>query len=120
MASSSVPKHGDKIIVENPSALGEPKMVATPQFQRFLDEIGSLLDATGFDFRDAEQLFAVNDGRISALKTSFQNINKKFLEITSENTQLIAKQETEIQTLRANSRRMESMINDIEQLAHVN
>ena len=116
MASSNVPKHGDNIIVENPGALGGSKRVATPQFQRFLDELGSLLDATVFDFSDAEQLFAVFDGEIQAL----QGQNKRLMVMVKDNVQLISMQETEIQTLQANSRRMTLRTNDIEQLIHVN
>ncbi len=114
--ASDVPKHGDNIISTIKGNFGEPRMAATPQFQRFLDELGDLLDATTFDLSDAEQLIAVDDARIQALQAA----NNRLRQAVSDSIQLISVQESEIQTLQGNSRRMESRINDIEQLTHVN
>jgi len=39
------PKHGDAIIRQSPDPLGGTKLIATQQFQRFLDELGDAANA---------------------------------------------------------------------------
>lgn len=43
MASSNLTKHGDDIIKRVPAPLGGEKLVASFQFQRFLDELGEIV-----------------------------------------------------------------------------
>lgn len=49
MAESNQPRHGEPIIKVVSSAIGDKKLVASFQFQRFLDELGELLVLTNTD-----------------------------------------------------------------------
>ena len=40
------PKHGDAIIRAAPDALGGTKLIATRQFQQFLDQLGTAVDSS--------------------------------------------------------------------------
>lgn len=144
MSSSNLPRHGDDLIKRVDSGIGTSKLIARPQFQQFLDELGALLDNTDTDISDLVQLFESQDANFqskfsdilsqlkelqeaeqqaysneSNLSSLLSTINglKKTIE---SNNQLIHEQNATIDTLRTQSSKMNERIDSLEQLINVN
>lgn len=144
------PKHGDEIIVQQRSALGDTKLVANRPFQEFLDEIANIVN----DFistNDVVQQLALNDSQNSKLKSDLSRLAKttednsqqfaiidSFLQhvssrtrilsgniedntqLADDNSQQIAVIDSSLSSVIAKELALSSRIDDLEQLAHVN
>lgn len=109
------PRHGDAIIESHVDALGNPKLVANTQFQRYLDELATLVlaDEETAD-TDVDQIIAATDPVFQAKLNTLQSAVSKLFNIN----QLVFTQDTEISQLRAQVRNMKTRIDDLEQLEH--
>lgn len=88
----NLPRHGDNIIEEISSPLGGKKFVASFQFQRFLDEIGSLSDASD-EVQSIASLLSVaskNKAFISTLSLEMQDFLQELASLKAESAKLSA------------------------------
>ena len=77
-SESTVPRHGDPIVRQTTNAFGETEFPATSQFQRFIDELSTLVDMLDSVLLD-ELLQAVH-----ADKSQFTSNISKLFALTSE------------------------------------
>jgi len=110
--ASNRPKHGDAIIEVKESAFGK-KLVASFQFQRFLDELGS--DADGSDDESSQIIasLALKNGALSA-KVSNQAL------LVDDLVQLLSDLTLKNAGLEAKVANQQLFINDLEQVSYVN
>lgn len=101
MSSSNLPRHGDAIIEQKEGALGRRSLVARPQFQQFLDELGTLLDNPDIDLSDITQIISsANYGsRIASLGSKVNKL-KDSEQVTFINDALISRLRADNATLR--------------------
>ncbi len=140
MGSSNVPKHGESIIDQQQSALGASKLVANKQFQRFLDELGTLFDQAAISNADIIQLLAGDsatfESRLSFLrsmvidlgnasqeiyanKTTIDKLtseNRRLNKIIEENSQSLAGVDSALANILQSGRAMNRRIDELEQL----
>lgn len=111
------PSHGDPIVKAVEDQFGSKKLVATDQFQAFLDELGILFDTlTSTTSGDALQILMQND---ADTLSSINNLQAKIKPL-SDSFQLIEDIAAQIGQIKAESSRMNKTILELEQLAHVN
>ena len=140
------PRHGDAIIEQRLDALGNKKLVASIQFQRYLDELATLaLEADeGTDSTDTDQIIAATNAsfraKLTVLSTVLLQLPNAIQEIQSNealtrrlqaqsrdqekqlsNTvQEIQSNQALIKRLQSQIRDQQKQISDLEQLIHVN
>lgn len=108
------PRHGDAIIEPRRDALGNTKLVATIQFQRYLDELATLA-LEDIESTDADQIIAATNAafraKLNALSTALLQLPNAIQDIQS-NQGLVRR-------LQAQIREQQKQISDLEQLIHV-
>lgn len=110
------PSHGDAIIKAVEDQFGSKKLIATDQFQAFLDELGTLFNnLTSATSEDALQLLTQNNtDTLSAI-----NVLQAKIKPISDSLQLIEDIMGQIGQIQAESSRMNKRLLELEQLAHV-
>jgi hypothetical protein len=92
--ASNIPKHGDKIIERREDQLGGVKFVASFQFQRFLDEIGSLVqqsdDSADQDIVSISVQIGRNSANINANRDQIEELFDHVASADTENAKLRA------------------------------
>lgn len=105
MASSNLTKHGDEIIKRVKAPLGGEKLVASFQFQRFLDELGEIVLLSDDDNSQgvASLLTVVSKNR--SLISGLSRELKVFLQELQDSSQ-------EVQSLRAENSKLSALIQE--------
>lgn len=135
--SANNPKHGDKIIERQENAVGGEKLVASKQFQRFLDELAALANLDTDDLQQLlEGISAAFQSKLSTLQASISTLfdigqdvhvnnseirqlkadNVRLSKIVEENAQELAVLQSAMNSILASSKDMKSTIADMEQL----
>ena len=145
VSSSNLPRHGDPIIQETPDSLGGNKLIASPQFQEFLDELGRLVNSSNQEPLSIEDLIQLITDNESTIKSSFSNLLNKINAINIDhiyindakisqiiainnslqnqiidNGQLINVQNSLIEQQSVQLSKVNERVNDLEQLINVN
>jgi len=108
------PRHGDEIIVKKKGSLGGERLIASREFQAFLDDLAGESDQlTGVS--DLAQLIAVASDQNQQLHSELVRSNKR----VNANNQLIALMQSEIQSLQSNLVALSKKLNNVEQIANV-
>jgi len=68
------PRHGDEIVRQSPDSLGGTKLIATRQFQQFLDQLGDTVNNEG---SDSENVLLNLTSQIGRLKAVIQKQDKE-------------------------------------------
>ena len=108
------PRHGDEIIVKKKGSLGGERLIASREFQAFLDDLAGESDQL-VDVTDLVQLIAIASDQNQQLHSEIVRTNK----IINSNIQLIATMQSEIQGLQSNLVTLSKKLNNVEQLANV-
>lgn len=145
MVSSNLPKHGEEIIVSQQNALGGQKLVANFQFQRFLDEIGELVNENNSStiveqvdnistqqevnraaigaqrklINDALSQLAILSAEDAKLRSLINNKDSDILDAVEDNSQLIQVLSGSLSQLSAQFGLAEKTINDLLTLVSV-
>jgi hypothetical protein len=61
------PKHGDPIVRESPDPLGGTKLIATRSFQRFLDDLGLIVNDQNDDAKNVLLNLTAQIGRLKGV-----------------------------------------------------
>jgi len=109
------PRHGDEIIVKKKAALGGERLIASREFQAFLDDLAGESDQLT-DVSDLVQLIAVISDQNQQLYSEIVRTNK----IVKANSQELAIMQTELNNLRSGFSVLGKQLNNVEQLANVN
>ena len=72
---ASNPRHGDEIIVSENGALGGSQLVASAQFQEFLDELG-IITSDPVSYTDLVQIVNIQTSQIDKLFTEVDRLSK--------------------------------------------
>ena len=77
--ASNIPKHGDAIIEVKTDGFGGKKLVASFQFQRFLDELGVV--SNNSDSETSEQLISALNLKNALLLAKIDNQEQHILDL---------------------------------------
>lgn len=109
------PRHGDEIIIKKRGRLGDDRLIASRQFQEFLDDLAN--DSSEItDVSDLVQIIATISDQNQQLFSELIQTNK----IVSANSQQLAILQSEVHNLQSNVILLSRTINNVEQLANVN
>jgi cell division septum initiation protein DivIVA len=112
---SNQPRHGDEIIVPKKSALGGDKLIASRQFQEFLDDLATE-SAEFTDVSDIVQIASTLSDKNQELQAELTRTNK----VLASNSQQIAIMQSAIDNLTSAFNSMGKQLNNVEQTANVN
>ena len=144
-STSNIPRHGDNIISTGKDSLGGTKLFASPQFQRFLDELGRLFNDTGGgqNIEDITQELNASDAtfssKITQLRSAIENLvnseqdilvnqanigqilakNRDLTKIVDANGQSLAILEHNLTVVVTELRATNLRVEELEQLIHV-
>jgi len=105
------PTHGESIIKIVESTIGGKKLIATDQFQAFLDELGTLFNSVSDD--ESQDLFTLSvqlgasKARITGNSRDIQDLFNLSASLNVENSRLRAKLDSQI-----------DKFNDLEQVVY--
>lgn len=108
------PRHGDEIIVNKKGSLGGEKLIASHQFQEFLDDLAADSDQVT-DISDLVQLIAIVSDQNQQLYSEIARVNK----IIESNSQELAIMQSELNNLRSGFTVLGKQLDNVEQIANV-
>ena len=101
---ASIPKHGDSIIEQASSQLGGDKFIASFQFQKFLDDLGTLFDEQSGSNND-QDLFSLSvrlgasSAKIEILGSDLEEVIEYITSVDADNKRLQAMIKSHIDSL---------------------
>lgn len=108
------PRHGDEIIIEKPGNLGGKRLIASRQFQEFLDDLAS--DSSQItDVSDLVQIIATLSDQNQQLQSEIIRTNK----MVNANSQRVAIMQSQIDGQQSKLIALSKKLNNVEQIANV-
>ena len=111
---AEIPRHGDEIIVKKQGRLGGERLIASRQFQSFLDDLAGESDQLT-EVSDLVQLIAVISDQNQQLYSEIVRTNK----IVKANSQELAIMQSELNNLRSGFSGLGKKLDNVEQIANV-